>query len=194
VIGGRRGRGRILVALAIAGTLVLTGCSGATDEKKVPVSVATRLEPPPSGCRGPVPARSQPPGTELGRMFGHAPVWAGPYATYEPSAQALHLGPDAPRARLGWRIKVLWALSPEIDEKVAVSGQEVTDGTPVSFALAEGAPTTSAILDPAAPGVPVITDEPLQFPSYAYFPRAGCYSLEARWNDGDWSMVFAVGR
>jgi hypothetical protein len=28
----------------------------------------------------------------------------------------------------------------------------------------------------------------------AYVPRAGCYVLEARWDSGDWRLVFGLGR
>ena len=60
------------------------------------------------------------------------------------------------------------------------------------FALAGQQPQAVAVLAPEEGNstVPGVAD----LPSYGYFPRSGCYALEARWPTGGWRMVFAVGR
>jgi hypothetical protein len=46
-------------------------------------------------------------------------------------------------------------------------------------------------LDPAAGG----TGEEgwREFPSYLYFDGAGCFELEATWQEGSWRLVFGLG-
>ncbi len=56
-------------------------------------------------------------------------------------------------------------------------------------------PATAATLDPANPGVPITSPRAYrEFPSYGYFPGAGCYVLQATWGRGAWRIVVGVGR
>lgn len=48
-------------------------------------------------------------------------------------------------------------------------------------------------LDPSHPGA-VSEGDWKEFPSYLYFPRAGCYALRARWPGGEWDLGFGFGR
>jgi hypothetical protein len=127
-------------------------------------------------------------------MLGVEPVWAGPYATYKPAEQALHLGPDVPRTLRGWRIKVLWAVSPTLKANVAVRAGLLESRRPLWLEIEGQKPSTRPVLDPKHPGVPPVPGEARQFPSYLYFPRAACYFLEASWPGGRWRMVFGAGR
>jgi len=154
------------------------------------VVVASRLGPAPSSCEGPV-SRSTPPG--FGLLFGENPVWFGPYAGYGEKGKALHLLRDSPRTRLGWRIKVLWVVADEQKTPVTVRVESTDAAAPALIEPAGGSPQESAVLDPKHPGA-YSNPDTADFPSYVYFPKAGCYAFEATWPDGTWQVVLGVGR
>ena len=56
----------------------------------------------------------------------------------------------------------------------------------------EARPVPRAILDPSQPGVPP-TDRYLEFPTYLYIPRAGCYQFDVAWPGGSWRLVIGLG-
>jgi hypothetical protein len=101
---------------------------------------------------------------------------------------------DAPRTDFGWRIKILWLLRPDQVSQVTIDGTGGSPQEPVVFQLSDGDAATTARLDPEDAGVPPEKGHWLEYPSYAYFPRAGCYRLSARWEGGGWDLGFGFGR
>jgi hypothetical protein len=150
-------------------------------------SVSGRLEPPPA-CPG---ARVRT--TAVGpyrSVVGSEPVWAGVYAELDRAA-SVFVAHDAPRTEYGWRVKVLWVMRPDATGTVTAVGRPAEGGQTLWFELAGDEPTTSLLLDPAQPET---RDEGwLNFPSYAYFPAAGCYELRASSERGTWSVIFGLG-
>jgi hypothetical protein len=156
-----------------------------------PPNVAARLGPAPNECSGPAPR----PGVvapAYGRLVGRKPLWAGFYARYHRDRQAF-TSVSTPRRRFGFRLKVLWIMSPKQQEPVLVSGTNLESGTPLHFDIEDAAALeTEASLDPALGGPG--EDGWREFPSYLYFDRAGCFELHAEWKDGLWRLVFGFGR
>ena len=211
-------RAHVRFAAYAAALLALTGCSGDGGERRVateperpptsgePETAATaddvqpaglprlpaRLQRAPAGCRGGAPRERV---SAYGTLFGRSPVWAGIYGRWARKASALHLGRDAPRTRYGWRVKVLWILAPRHADPVRVSGWRGPDERPVWFEPSDAeSPASAAMLDPANPGVPAASPRSYkEFPSYAYFPGAGCYVIETHWGRGAWRIVLGVG-
>lgn len=191
-------------AIAIA-ALVAAGCSpeagtGAREQPSPsavptaePVDVARRLRPPPDDCRGPAPhpaivARA------YGKLVGEEPLWAGFYARYRRSLRA-YSAPDAPREPYGFRIKVLWIMSPRQKGAVTISGSNLATGSPLYFEvedLGDRETAAAAVLEPEAGGPG--TGGWKEFPSYVYFDGAGCFELEAEWAEGSWRLAFGLGR
>jgi hypothetical protein len=105
-------------------------------------------------------------------------MWAGFYARLK-TPDSFHVS-DAPRTQFGYRIKVLWVMTSEQKDPVSVTGA-TTSGEEVVFEV-EGEPASAeAVLDPEAPGTVPENRKWKEFPSYLYFPRAGCYRLEVEW-------------
>ena len=121
-------------------------------------------------------------------------MWAGVYATYDRTNQRYRIERDARRMRHGWRVKVLWVVSTDLESPARVRGHELGGGTSLWFEVEDRGetPVATATLDGAAPGGSTTTGY-RDFPSYMYVPRAGCYELEASWSDGSWQLVFGLG-
>lgn len=154
--------------------------------------VSLDLGAPPSRCAGTSP-RPQSVDPSYGKVIGGDPLWGGFYAKLDAKANAFHAG-DAERTELGWRIKVLWLIRPEQTEPVTVEGMHASSGEHLWFEVADqGENTTEPRLDPSHPGA-VSEGDWKEFPSYLYFPRAGCYALRARWPGGEWDLGFGFGR
>ena len=133
-----------------------------------------------------------------GRLVGAAPVWTGVYATYDAHANAFRLGTNTRRTAAGWAVKFLWVIAPDHVEPVTVSGSELR-GSGISIRFRQGntsgrVPPRSTTFDTRSPGSVTSEGTHKEFPSELYFPRAGCYELEARWRGGRWRMVFGIGR
>ena len=126
-------------------------------------------------------------------MFGPL-LWAGPYATYQAATNA-YSAPDAPHTEHGWRIKILFLLEPRREVAVELVGEGVdrTHGA-VTFAIEGTAPATVATFDPTSPVIPIQHDGWREYPTYAYFPKAGCYLLTATWTGGSSRLGFGLGR
>lgn len=155
--------------------------------------VASTLGPAPSGCPGPSPHPQR--AFNKGPYFGASPLLGGFYARLAASENAFHAD-QAPHRTYGWRIKVLWAIPPNEDRPVTLSGHIVGTGQPILIDLANepDQPRTSQVLDPSHPGIPVAGNGWAEFPSYLYFPRAECYVLNAQWQGGQWTLGFGFGR
>lgn len=156
-----------------------------------PPIVAADLDAPPAGCPGP---RPRPRAVDdYGKVMGSGPLRGGVYAELDTRANAFHAH-DAPRTEVGWRIKVLWLVRPDQAQPVTIEGSGSTTEGPVVFEPSGADPMLMARLDPADPGVPPEKGHWLEYPSYTYFPRAGCYRLSARWPGGGWDVGFGFGR
>lgn len=156
--------------------------------------VAKRLGPAPRDCTGPRPDLAS--FGDYGNLAGRSPVWAGFYASFDPPGQRYRIERDGPRTEYGWRVKVLWVIGPKLGGSARVKGRELGRGTSLWFEIGDQdvGPMTEAILDPAATGVAPSGAGYMDFPSYLYVPRAGCYALEVGWPGGTWRLVFGLGR
>jgi hypothetical protein len=154
--------------------------------------VAGRLLPAPDHCRGPSP-KPRIVAPAYGKLIGFKPLWAGFYAAYQQERQAFRAA-DAPRKPYGFRIKVLWIMSPGQEGQVNITGTNLGNGRPMYFRVEDLAQqATTASLDPSANESPP-TDHWREFPSYMYFDGAGCFELEAPWDTSSWRIVFGFGR
>jgi hypothetical protein len=177
-----------------AAALPATTPGSAEGAQGAPLAVARRLKRAPADCTGP-PPRLRSFG-DYGNLAGRVPVWAGLYASFDPTGQRYKIEPGAPRTQYGWRIKVLWVVSSTLPQPARVSGREVNTRAPLRFDVGGDAikPTINGILDPAQPALPSTGSGYAEFPSYVYVPRAGCYELQADWSEGRWKLVFGLGR
>jgi hypothetical protein len=176
----------------------------------LPLSTAAVARPPrlgraPSSCAaGATVQRSQPPGFHI-LAFGTKPLWVFAYATWSARTQSLRVNQDRfyRRRKLGWPIKLLWELDALQRDPVQVTVRSRRTGRLIWLAIGgQREPyfvdslTRTPILDPAHPGHPDTSDQPVrhEWGSIVYFPRAGCYELSARWPGGSWTFVFGFGR
>jgi hypothetical protein len=152
----------------------------------------TVMEAAPEGCPGP-PPRPRVVADFVGPVAFGPPLWAGVYANYDAASNA-YAAPDAPYTNEGWRIKILFLLGPEQNAAVELVGVGVngTDGA-VLFAIGGVAPSTAARFDPQDPAIPVQHEGWREYPTYAYFPRHGCFRLTASWPGGSSDLGFGVG-
>jgi hypothetical protein len=197
--------GRELVGLALVVALAVGGCDGETRSPRAPArgspdptesqtpneasypDVAVRLRDAPRDCPGPDVERSRP--TRFyGPLIGKTPLWAGFYARLDRRG-SVH-APDARKTPVGYRIKVLWIVGPRRRERVRVTGAQVASGEPILFSVF-GRGGEVAVLDPD--NADSISEHTAwrEFPSYLFFPRAGCY--EIRMVVG-WRITFGFGR
>jgi hypothetical protein len=147
----------------------------------------------PADCPGPEP-RTQTVADFVGPVAFGPPLWAGVYATYDPAKNA-YSAPDAPLTEQGWRIKILFLLEPGQDATVELVGEGVagTDAA-VRFAVGGTTPWAVGVFDPESPAIPVQHGGWREYPTYAYFPTAGCYLLTATWTGGRSQLGFGLGR
>jgi hypothetical protein len=151
--------------------------------------VAGQLGDAPSGCPGPNP-KPRAVSKLYGRLVGEDVAWAGFYARLE-APDAFHVR-DAPRTESGYRVKVLWVMTAAQADPVSVKGQG-TSGEDLWFEIEGELPSTEGLLDPAMAGTSASPDWN-ELPSYLYFPRAGCYTMDVRWPGGSWTIGFGLGR
>jgi hypothetical protein len=141
----------------------------------------------PTVC-GPPPPLSRP-NANYAPMVGGAPFWFAPGIGAD---SALHITADGPHTELGWRVKTLWVVAKQLGAPVTVRvGGLAGERMRIQFG---GARTyTSFLLDPANPRA-FHDPEMADFPSYAYFPKAGCYFVDAAWPGGTTRVFVGVGR
>ncbi len=144
------------------------------------------LGPVPQNCPlGPTPQQVF---SDLGPVFGHAPLWVsgidGPHATVR-----------FPRydgyTQYGWAVKMLWRAPARYMHPITVRGGNLRTGTPLWFQMGEQDPSMAPVLRPQERSS--ITGDWVDWPSYVYIPMAGCYYLEAAWPEGQWRLTFAAG-
>lgn len=151
-------------------------------------SIVMDLLPAPRDCHGPEPKVLA---DYFGRAIGGSPVWAigfgGPQAT---------LSVDSPdqMTSLGRRRKVLWVIEPGTTTPVTLHAASTSSGAPLWFEINGRQPSTSPLLDPAKPDIPIQHGDWREFPSYLLIPAASCYSLSAEWQGGNWTVTFSAGR
>ena len=191
-------------ALAAAFSLLALGAAGCdlggaapggpTTTAPAVAKAARRLAALPSTCRGPRPQQLVS-FADYGNLIGSSPIWAGFYAAFDEQRGGYRVPPDAPRSRFGWRIKVLWVVDAAVRGQARVVATTTDTRSPLLFEVGDRdeRPASQAVLDPASPGVPP-TGDYLEFPTYVYIPRAGCYELSARWQSGRWRLVIGLGR
>lgn len=198
------GRRDLALALALG---VLSSCTGsgapvptrsASLSPSSPIAsmtIAAHLAAAPTGClaSGPLLQHTPP----WGALFGSAPAFGAFYAHPDTSAGSFHVGTSTRRRENGWGVKVLWVLQPAVTEPVALSGQEVGTGWPITFDpsgpnLATDRPETMR-LDPSQPGTPSRSHGWTEYPSLLSFPEAGCYIIQASWAGGSWQRQFGFG-
>jgi hypothetical protein len=145
------------------------------------------LGPAPTAC-GPPPPRSRP-NAHYAPMVGEAPFWFAPGIGAD---SALHITADVPHTDLGWRVKTLWVVAKQLRAPVTVRlGGLAGERMRVQFG---GVRTyTSFHLDPEDPRA-FHDPEMADFPSYAYYPKAGCYFVDAAWPGGATRVFVGVGR
>jgi hypothetical protein len=103
--------------------------------------------------------------------------------------------PDAPRTRLGYRIKALWVTRASQETPVTVTGKG-GPGIDLWFQNAEdgGRPVTELTLDPTSTGTSFEHPRWKEFHTYLYFPEAGCFRLEVVGQGGGWAAAVGFGR
>jgi hypothetical protein len=154
------------------------------------IQIARRLGRAPSDCRGPHPTRRRV-APAYAPLIGEEPLWAGFYARYD-SQDHTFTTRDSPRTKHGFRVKILWIMSPKHDQGVTLTGENVRTGAPVRFDLEEVGTTERPTLTPEVAGVGETKWR--EFPSYAYFDRAGCFMLTTTWGKDSWRLGFGFGR
>lgn len=163
----------------------------ATDEPQMPVKIAQELGSAPTNCPGPHPTQHHV-SRAYARLIGARPLWAGFYARYEHRSHAF-IARDTPRTKYGFRVKVLWVVTPGHDGPLTIAGRNIRSGAPIRFDAEEVTEHgTEARLDPATGGIGETGWR--EFPSYLYFDGAGCFKLSASWDEGGWSLKFGFGK
>lgn len=181
--------------------VIVGGCSGhsrpgngASSATPTGPNGSRTLAATPSNCPGPKPHPKQVT-QSVGRVFGRKPVWAGPYGMLDPKSGALQLVAAPPYTRYGWRDKVLWLVASHYTGVIRLRGHSLSSGRPLRFSVelsGEGI-KTYGLLNHGRPGAVSNPGEPKQFPSYIYFPKAGCYAISASWRHGRWKVVLGLG-
>src|SRR6266511_4236062 len=144
------------------------------------------LGPAPTACGPPPQSR---PNANYAPMVGEAPFWFAPGIGAD---SALHVTANVPHTELVWRVKTLWVVAKQLRAPVTVRvGGLAGERMRVQFG---GVRTyASFLLDPENPRA-FHDPEMADFPSYAYFPKAGCYFVDAAWPGGATRVFVGVGR
>jgi hypothetical protein len=162
----------------------------AASAEKPTIQVARRLGPAPRSCPGPH-QRPENVARAYAPLVGKAPFWAGFYARYD-SELHLFTATDAPRTRQGFRVKVLWVMAPEYENRVKISGENLATDAPIRFHFEDMEHTTEPELTPDIAGLG--DGGWRELPSYAYFDRAGCFRIKVSSDQGTWRFGFGFGR
>jgi hypothetical protein len=197
-------RGRALASVALVVALGAAGCDSGGGAKADPSKTsserprpypARRLASAAAACPAPRPSERLASFGDYGNLIGSSPVWAGFYANFDPRRGGYHIQRDAPRTGYGWRIKVLWVVAADVGGQVRLVATSISGQSWLWFKVGERGdrPHPQAILDPANPGIPP-TGAYLDFPTYVFIPRAGCYGFDVAWPGGSWRMIVGLGR
>lgn len=158
----------------------------------LPSLPAPILAPAPTTCPS-LPALTHAAVPFFGQAIGRPPVYiSGLSASERPTY--LRVTPTNYTA-YGWQASLLWAIEPGYTQQIALHGQRLTDGQPISLSVGYyQAPAAKATLDP------LVTSDISEGAHWSnwfgmlFLPSAGCYTLQAEWPGGSWSIPFAVGR
>ena len=155
-----------------------------------PSPVATLLAPAPQDCpSGPALGSKVFPQFNGSPATGSGPVWESglpPNATVNVDDLGYTPWPGT---------KILWPIGPDFPNIVTVRVTNLRTGTEAWWDIGAGDPP------PSMPVRPLILDGagnrgggPPTFGADLYLPQAGCYAMSVSWPDGQWRLLFAVGR
>jgi hypothetical protein len=100
-----------------------------------------------------------------------------------------YVGPAFVDTNDGWGMKALWVLQGGWTSPVAIRGERIGGGIPLTFNVNYGEPPVETLhLNPAEPGIPVQHGDWREWPSSLYAQTSGCYELSATWDGGGWSV------
>ena len=186
------------MASVVALALPLAACARGDEDGGVATTttrgsgaaIARVLEAAPRGCdAAPLVRRRVSPA--YAPLLGADPVWFGPYLAIDRRRALLRIPDDAPRTEHGWRVKFLWIVRKQAPGPITLAGVDGR-GRPLLFEPEDQALSDQGRLDPA--GADPVASGFVEFPSYVYFPGAGCFELAARWPGGGWRLRFGAGR
>lgn len=189
---GRPSKDQSLISrLAIVVLVGAVACSSSAPEppKASPSTATFDIGPPPANCQpGPDPREVNP---QFAAAVGQDPIWAvGPG-----KGGLLLVDLSLPPTPHGQPVKVLWVVRPGFRGLIRLSALETESGTRAWFKIGDEVETAAPMLDPEHPAIPLEGNGPYpQFPSSLIFSRSGCYSLQARWPGGGWTVPIVVGR
>ncbi|HEV2459162.1 MAG TPA: hypothetical protein VGS80_12455 [Ktedonobacterales bacterium] len=128
---------------------------------------------------------------------GAGPVWVD---GFDGATAFVAISRDAagPYSEYGWPVYTALALKVPFEEAVTLRGSDLRTGAPLWFTLTSAGPETGLV-------VPLVTVDPRQsidsidstahwWNGLLYLPGAGCYTLQASWRGGGWTVHFAAGR
>jgi hypothetical protein len=177
---------RLLMCLSL---LILASACVKSGGGAAPISTYSgpSVDPTPGSCAGPAPS-NPPPGPGF---VGEPPARFHIYAHFEARSSTCSES-NAPKTRYGWRLKVLWLVRRESEATVRLSGENVGTGASILFENVQfdREPTARLVLDPTNPPPASKGETHFNFPTYMYFPRAGCYILRVVSAEGSWSTRF----
>ena len=186
--------GWALVGLAV----MVAACSGASSvPSPTPTAMSTSIlvtyGPAPKDC--PASPQPRPVSPSVGPVVGQAPLWALGFEPAEPAPVLTHRGP---RDTMGIPFKVFWVMAPGSKTTVQVTITETRTATSAWISQAADSSGTTATFDPARTNVissPTAGDAggAIGFPSSVSIARPGCYEIEASWQGGKWTQIFAAG-
>lgn len=189
---------RLLTALPLIGAAAIAAgavacdgdAEGSRTQTRARPNVDRVLAPAPRDCRVRPLVRTRV-SPAYASLLGASPAWFGPYLAVDLKRARFRIPRDAPRTREGWRVKFLWIVRKRARGPITISGADAR-GRPLLVAPEGAKPRPTVRFEPAR--ADATASGFVEFPSYVYFPGAGCYVLNARWNGGRWRLAFAAGR
>lgn len=151
--------------------------------------------PAPSSC----PAR---PNLRGSSGYGRQPVWA---VGFDGGPATLHFAPPAPVPDMIFPTGFAWTTSLNIEvqasytQPISLTGQNLDDGTLIYFDYNPSQGAQSSFITLNAPQTPAASSSMpngsiLLWSINLYLSSASCYSLQAHWATGSWTMNFSAGR
>jgi hypothetical protein len=174
-------------------TPVLSPTPSLTPKSAPIVANSSNLLPPPSDCPLTPLSPKQLPG--IAPVVGASPIWV------TLSRNIRHLEGEQMYEMHGWPTKMAWELEPNYTSLIHIQARNLRTATLAKWIISTQFPsskttvTTEPVLDPSSPGHPhsAVGPDWREWGSLLLIAEAGCYSLEARWSQGYWSTVIAVG-
>ena len=134
--------------------------------------------------------------------YGRSPVWV---IGFDGGPATLHFAPPHPIPDLvfpygfAWETSVIVEVQASYQQPISLSGQNLDDGTLIYFDYNphQGKQSSSITLNsPQTPVAPASMPNGsiLSWSINLYFSSASCYSLQAHWATGSWTMYFSAGK